>query len=74
MAVSFGLLVEAALEAVMRNGAEILALGDDIEAPEPGKLGNVIVSDGNPVEIQTEVTELFILGPAFATDNKHKSL
>jgi imidazolonepropionase-like amidohydrolase len=74
MAVSFGLLVVAALEAVMTNGAEILGLGDDIEALEPGKLGNVIAIDGNPVQIQTEVTKLFTLGPAVATDNKHKSL
>ncbi len=74
MAVPFGLPVDAALDAVMRNGAEMLGLGGDIGTIEVGKLGNVIVTDGNPLEIQTEVTELFILGRSVSTDNKHKSL
>lgn len=74
MAVPFGLPVDAALEAVMKNGAEMLGLGGDIGTIEPGKLGNVIVTDGNPLEIQTNVTELFILGRQVSTDNKHKSL
>ncbi len=74
MAVPFGLPVEAALEAVMKNGAEMLGLSGDIGTIEPGKLGNVIVTDGNPLEIQTEVTELFILGRAVSTDNKHRTL
>jgi imidazolonepropionase-like amidohydrolase len=74
MAVPFGLPVDAALEAVMKNGAEMLGLGDDIGTIEAGKMGNVIVTDGNPLEIQTHVTELFILGRQVSTDNKHKSL
>jgi len=74
MAVPFGLPVEAALDAVMKNGAEMLGLDDDIGTIAPGKLGNVIVTDGNPLEIQTQVTELFILGRQVSTDNKHKSL
>jgi len=74
MAVPFGLPVEAALDAVMKNGAEMLGMGADIGTIEPGKLGNVIVTDGNPLEIQTQVTELFILGRQVSTDNKHKSL
>ena len=31
-------------------------------------------TDGNPLEIQTQVTELFILGRQVSTDNKHQSL
>ena len=58
----------------MKNGAEMLGLDGDIGTIEAGKLGNVIVTDGNPLEIQTEVTELFILGRRVSTDNKHKSL
>jgi len=74
MAVPFGLPVEAALEAVMKNGAEMLGLDGDIGTIEVGKMANVIVTDGNPLEIQTEVTDLFILGRQVSTDNKHKSL
>ena len=74
MSVPFGLPVDAALEAVMKNGAEMLGLDGDIGTIEPGKMGNVIVTDGNPLEIQTQVTELFILGRQVSTDNRHKAL
>jgi imidazolonepropionase-like amidohydrolase len=74
MAVPFGLPVDVALEAVMKNGAEMLGLGDQLGTIEPGKVANVIVTDGNPLEIQTQVTELFILGRQVSTDNKHRSL
>ena len=74
MAVPFGLPIDAALDAIMKNGAEMLGLDGDIGTIEVGKLGNVIVTDGTPLEIQTQVTELFILGRQVSTDNKHKSL
>ena len=41
---------------------------------EEGKLANLIVTDGNTLEIQTQVLDLFILGRQVSTDNKHKSL
>ena len=74
MAVPFGLPEEAALQAVMKNGAEMLGLGDRMGTIEPGKIANLIVTDGNPLEIQTQVLDLFILGRQVSTDNKHKSL
>ncbi|MDP2958161.1 MAG: amidohydrolase family protein [Longimicrobiales bacterium] len=74
MAVPFGLPREAALEAVMKNGAEMLGLGDRMGTIERGKIANLIVTDGNPLEIQTQILDLFILGRQVSTDNKHKSL
>lgn len=74
MAVPYGLPEEAALEAVMKNGAEMLGYGDELGTIEPGKVANLIVTDGNPLEIQTQVLDLFILGRQVSTDNKHKSL
>lgn len=74
MAVPYGLPQEAALEAVMKNGAEMLGYGDRMGTIEAGKLANLIVTDGDPLEIRTQVTDLFILGRQVSTDNKHKSL
>jgi imidazolonepropionase-like amidohydrolase len=74
MAVPYGLPEEAALEAVMKNGAEMLGLGERLGTIEPGKLANLIVTDGDPLEIQTRVSDLFILGREVSTDNKHRSL
>ena len=73
-AVPYGLPAEAALDAITKNAAEMLGLDDRIGTIEPGKLANVIVTDGNPLEIQTQVTDLFILGRSVSTDNKHRSL
>jgi imidazolonepropionase-like amidohydrolase len=73
-AVPYGLPQEAALQAIMRNGAEMLGLGDRMGTIEEGKIANLIVTDGNPLEIQTQVLDLFILGRQVSTDNKHKSL
>jgi imidazolonepropionase-like amidohydrolase len=74
MAIPYGLDSEAALEAVMKNGAEMMGYGDRMGTIEPGKLANLIVTDGNPLEIQTQILDLFILGRQVSTDNKHKSL
>jgi imidazolonepropionase-like amidohydrolase len=73
-AVPYGLPEEAALQAIMRNGAEMLGYGDHLGTIEPGKLANLIVTDGDPLEIQTQVLDLFILGRQVSTDNKHKAL
>lgn len=74
MAVPFGLPHDAALAAVMKNGAEMLGLGDRMGTIEEGKIANLIVTDGDPLEIQTQILDLFILGRQVSTDNKHKSL
>jgi imidazolonepropionase-like amidohydrolase len=66
--------LDAALDAVIKNGAEMLGLDDRIGAIEVGKMANVIVTDGNPLEIQPRVTELFILDRQVSTHNKHQSL
>lgn len=74
MAVPYGLPHDAALDAVTKNAAEMLGLDDRIGTLQQGKIANVIVTDGDPLEIQTQVVDLFILGRQVSTDNKHKSL
>ena len=73
-AVPYGLPHEAALAAVTRNAADMLGLGDRIGTIEEGKLANIMITDGDPLEIQTQVTDLFILGRGVSLDNKHKAL
>lgn len=73
-AVPFGLPHEEALKAVTINAAEILGVGDRLGTIEPGKLGNLIVTDGDPLEIQTRVRYVFIKGVPIDTDNKHRRL
>jgi imidazolonepropionase-like amidohydrolase len=73
-AVGYGLSHEEALKAVMLNAAQIFGLADQLGTIEPGKLANLIVTTGDPLEIQTEVHYLFIKGQLTSTDNRHKDL
>jgi imidazolonepropionase-like amidohydrolase len=73
-AVAYGLPHDEALKAVMLNAAQIFGLADQLGTLEPGKLANVIVTNGDPLELQTQVRFLFIKGKLTSTDNKHREL
>jgi imidazolonepropionase-like amidohydrolase len=72
--VAYGLPHDEALKAVMLNAAQMFGMADQFGTIEPGKLGNVIVTNGDPLEIQTQVRYLFIKGQLTSTDNKHREL
>lgn len=73
-ATPFGLPKEAALEAVTKNPAEILGLGDRLGTIEEGKIANLILTDGDPLEITTTIEKVFINGADVSTDNRHERL
>ncbi|MDA2914337.1 amidohydrolase family protein [Acidobacteriia bacterium AH_259_A11_L15] len=74
MAVPYGLPREEALRAVTLNPAEIFGVADQFGTIKEGKVANLIVTDGDPLEIPTEVRYLIIQGKITSTDNKHKEL
>ena len=73
-AVAYGLDHEEGLRAVTINAAKMLGLDSQVGTIEVGKLGNLIVTDGDPLEIRTQVKYLFINGQLTSTDNRHKQL
>jgi imidazolonepropionase-like amidohydrolase len=73
-AVAYGLPHDEALKAVMLNAAQIFGLADQLGTLEPGKIANIIVTSGDPLELQTQVRCLFIKGQLTSTDNKHREL
>jgi imidazolonepropionase-like amidohydrolase len=73
-AVAYGLPYDEALKAVTLYPARIFGLADQIGTLETGKIANVIVTNGDPLELTTDVRYLFIKGQLTPTDNKHKSL
>lgn len=73
-AVPYGLPREEAVKAITRNPAEIFGLGDRLGTLEAGKLGNLVLTDGDPLEIRTRVERVFIRGREVSTDNKHRRL
>jgi imidazolonepropionase-like amidohydrolase len=73
-AVKFGLSPEEALKAITLYPAQILGLGADLGAIEGGMLGNLIVTDGDPLQIRTQVLHVFVNGEPASLENKHKML
>jgi imidazolonepropionase-like amidohydrolase len=67
----FGLPEDAALEALTVDAATILGVADRVGSLQPGRLANVIVTDGDPLEITTHLHALFIAGRAVPLENKH---
>ena len=72
--VPYGLPYEEALKAVTLYPAQILGLADQLGTIEPGKMADLIVTDGDPLAIPTQVHYLFINGELTSTDNKHLRL
>jgi imidazolonepropionase-like amidohydrolase len=73
-AVAHGLPYDQALRAVTINPAQIFGLGSQIGTLEQGKIANVIVTNGDPLELTTDVKYLFIKGQLTSTENKHHRL
>jgi imidazolonepropionase-like amidohydrolase len=74
MGIPYGLPRDVALRAVTHAPAEILGLGDVLGTIEPGKIANLIVTDGDPLEIQTRVRHLIIEGRDVDTMDRHRQL
>lgn len=72
--VSWGLAKDDALEAITLGPARILGVADRLGSLEVGKVGNVIVTDGDPLEITTNIEHVFIRGVPSDLDNKHNRL
>ena len=49
---AFGLPYEEGLKSVTLRAAEILGLGDRLGTIEEGKIANLIVTNGDPLEIR----------------------
>jgi imidazolonepropionase-like amidohydrolase len=72
--VAYGLPYDEALKAVTLYPARIFGLDDQIGTLEQGKLANLIVTNGDPLELTTDVKYLFIRGQLTSMDNRHLRL
>ncbi|HMC30268.1 MAG TPA: amidohydrolase family protein, partial [Candidatus Angelobacter sp.] len=61
-AVGFGLPPDEALKALTINPAQIWGVDKDLGSLEVGKLGNVVVANGDPLDVRTDVKHVFIQG------------
>lgn len=74
-AAAYGLTKEEALAAITLNAAKIMGVADKAGSIEPGKDANIIISDGDILDMRTSnVTAAFIQGRKIDLTDKHKLL
>ena len=74
MAAAFGLAPEEALKGVTLYAAQVLGVGDRLGSLEPGKIADVIVTTGDPLEIATTVEQVYIAGKAVSMETRQTRL
>lgn len=74
MASAYGLAADDALKAMTLYPAQIFGVEDRLGTIEAGKIANLIVTDGDPLAITTQILHLVIAGQEVATDNRHAEL
>jgi imidazolonepropionase-like amidohydrolase len=74
MSAAFGLSKEEALKAVTLYPAQIMNVADRMGSIEPGKMANLVVTDGDLLEVRTHVRYLFIDGVRLPLTSRHTEL
>jgi len=61
-ATAFGLPYDEALKAITLNAAEIWGVADQLGSLDVGKTANIVVANGDPLDVKTDVKQVFIQG------------
>src|SRR5437899_7937464 len=73
-AVGFGLPAEEALKAVTLNPAQMFGVDKDLGSLDVGKMANVVVANGDPLDVKTDVKHVFIAGQEIPLVSKQTEL
>jgi imidazolonepropionase-like amidohydrolase len=74
MAVAFGLPMDKALRSLTLDAARLLGVDDRLGSIEEGKVANLLITTGNPVEYTSQVETMFIRGEKVPWDDKFNRL
>jgi imidazolonepropionase-like amidohydrolase len=74
MAAAYGLPKDIALRSVTLSAAEIIGIDGQVGSLEPGKDATLFISNGDPLEIRTNVLQAYIQGKKIDMNDKHKTL
>lgn len=73
-AVAFGLPYDEALKAVTLNAAEIWGVANQLGSLDVGKTANVVVANGDPLDLKTDVKQVFIAGQEIPMTSRQTQL
>ncbi|MBA3914471.1 MAG: amidohydrolase family protein, partial [Acidobacteriales bacterium] len=73
-AVAFGLPYDEALKAITLNAAEIWGVADRLGSLDVGKSANVVVSNGDPLDVKTDVKQVYVSGQAVPMTSRQTRL
>ncbi len=74
LATAYGLDPEEALRAITINPARILGVDRALGSLEAGKIANLFVSTGDPLDVRTQVKHVFIRGEPMPWNDRHTEL
>jgi imidazolonepropionase-like amidohydrolase len=74
LAVAYGLNADGALKALTIWPAEIFGAEREIGSIAQGKLANFFITTGDPMDLRTQVTDVFIKGRLVPDDDRHNRL
>lgn len=73
-AVAYGLPYDEALKAITLNAAEVWGVADKLGSLDVGKQANVVIANGDPLDVKTDVKRVFIDGYDVPMVNKQTIL
>jgi imidazolonepropionase-like amidohydrolase len=74
LSTAYGLDMDEAIKALTINPAQIFGVADRYGSLEAGKVANVMVTTGNPLDVRSNVKYLFIRGQAIPLTDRHTKL
>jgi imidazolonepropionase-like amidohydrolase len=73
-ATAFGLPYDEALKAITINAVEIWSVADSLGSLDVGKTANVVIANGDPLDMKTDVKQVFIEGKEIPMKNRQTEL
>ena len=73
-AAAYGLPYDDALKAITLNVAEMFGFADRLGSLDVGKMANVVVANGDPLDVRTDVKQVYIQGVPVPMENRQTHL
>ncbi|HEY5544810.1 MAG TPA: amidohydrolase family protein [Gemmatimonadaceae bacterium] len=74
LSIAYGMDAEEGLKAMTINAARMFGVDRDFGSIEVGKVANVIVTTGDPIDIRSQIKEVFVKGRRMQFDDRHTKL